>query len=81
MESKNEKFRRLAKRRAEIAADALRKLGNLSSPNYEYSGQEVDQLFRYIDTRVKAAKQEFMRHGKRGASEFRWPDAGNENDA
>ena len=59
-ESKNEKFRRLAKTRVEMVREGLRKVGNLSSTtNYDYSEEDVEKVFEFIDERVKEAKKMF----------------------
>lgn len=64
VESRNDRFRRLAKVRIKRVADSLRKLGNLSSPNYEYSEEEVSQIFEYIEERVTEAKLKFEKSRK-----------------
>ena len=64
VESRRERFRRLAKKRAEKLADELRKIGNLGSQNYEYSEEEVDKLFTYIQERVQDSRSKFNRFSK-----------------
>lgn len=58
-ESRNEKFRRLARVRVSKVSEDIRKLGNLSSPNYEYSEEEVARMFEYIQSRLDEAKARF----------------------
>ena len=59
-ESKNERFRRLAKQRGERILKDLRLLGNLSNQNnYEYSSEEVKKIFSFIDEELKLSKQRF----------------------
>ena len=60
-ESRNEKFRRLAKVRVEKISDGLRKLGNLSSSNYEYGNDEVAAMFGFIRERLKETEAKFKR--------------------
>jgi len=58
-ETRNQRFRRLATKRAEKVADDLRKIGNLGSSNYEYSQEEIDRLFSYIEERMQEARSRF----------------------
>ena len=43
-ETKNERFRRLAEKRAQRVLACLSSLGNLSAPSYEYSEEEAGQV-------------------------------------
>jgi hypothetical protein len=43
-ETKNERFRRLAEKRAQRVLSCLASLGNLSAANYEYSEEEAGQV-------------------------------------
>ncbi len=60
-EDRNERFRRLAKARAEKIADELRKIGNLASPNYEYSEEEVEKMFAYLTARMDDSRSKFTK--------------------
>lgn len=60
METKNEKFMRLAESRANVVIQKLRLIGNLSNRrNYEYTKKEVDELFNAIESEVKKTKKLF----------------------
>jgi hypothetical protein len=56
---KHANFRRLAQARTERLLRDLRKLGNLSSPNYEYEDAEVEKIFDTIQERVEEARGSF----------------------
>ena len=58
-ESKHERFQRLAKKRAEKVAEELRKIGNLSSPNYQSEPEEVEKLFEYLQDRLNECRDRF----------------------
>lgn len=58
---KHGNFRRLAQARTEATLEALRKLSNLSSPNYEYEDREVEAIFDAIQEGVEEARGKFRR--------------------
>lgn len=61
MESKNDKFKRLAEKRTNDILESIRILGNLSNRgNYEYSDVEVEQVFFAIEEALKKTKELFQ---------------------
>lgn len=61
-ESKHEKFVRLAEARTNKIIDTLQLLGNCSNTSvYEYSQDDVEQIFQAIETEVKEAKKKFTK--------------------
>ena len=59
-ESKHDKFVRLAEARTNKIIDTLQLLGNCANTAiYEYSQDEVDQIFQAIDQEVREAKRKF----------------------
>jgi hypothetical protein len=67
---KHSNFRRLAQARTESVLEALRKLSNLSSPNYEFEDSEVEKIFDAIQDGVEEARGRFRR-GLNSRSRFR----------
>jgi len=66
METKHDRFKRLARLRGERILNDLRLLGNLANRNnYEYSDSEVKALFSAIDEELKIARFSFERNKKR----------------
>ena len=60
MESKHEKFLRIATKRTNEVIDKLRILSNCSNKNtYSYSQDEINKIFRAIDQEIRAAKSKF----------------------
>ena len=60
MESRNEKFKRIATRRTNEIIDKIRILGNCSNKStYEYSGEEVSKIFKSIEQELNSAKNKF----------------------
>jgi len=58
---KHANFQRLAQSRTEQVLEALRKLSNLSSPNYEWEESEVERIFAAIELGVEEAQGRFRR--------------------
>lgn len=60
METKNEKFVRIAEARTNKIIDMIRLLGNCSNKaTYDYSKDDVRKIFTVIDNELKAAKAKF----------------------
>ena len=65
METKNEKFIRVAENRTNKIIDMVRLLGNCSNKiTYDYSDVQVKAIFSAIETELKNSK-----------SKFQWTDA------
>lgn len=60
METKNEKFVRIAEARTNKIIDMIRLLGNCSNKTaYDYSKDDVKKIFTTIDNELKVAKAKF----------------------
>ena len=60
METKNEKFVRIAEARTNKIIDMIRLLGNCSNKAaYDYSKEDIKKIFTAIDNELKAAKAKF----------------------
>lgn len=61
-ETKRDKFVRLAEARTNKIIDTLQLLGNCSNTSaYEYTQQDVDQIFTAIEAEVREAKKKFSK--------------------
>ena len=70
-ETPHDKFRRLAESRVNRALNDIRLIGNLSNKNnYDYTSEEVDKIFRALDSELKQVRARFL-EGARRESEFR----------
>jgi hypothetical protein len=58
---KHEKFGDLAPERLQGVLEAIHKLGNLSSPNYEFEEAEVEKMFDTIRERLEETRGRFWR--------------------
>lgn len=64
METKKDKFRRLAELRTSNIIETLASLAKLANKkNYDYSDQEVKQIFYAIEEELKLTKQAFKASG------------------
>ena len=60
MESKNDKFKRLANKRVPAALEKLDLIKNLSNTtNYDYSKQEADKIVKALTQSVSEIKKSF----------------------
>jgi hypothetical protein len=60
METDEQKFKRLATRRVNLALTHIHLIGNLSNrSNYAYSSKDVDKIFEALEQAVSAAKIRF----------------------
>ena len=60
IETKSDRFKRIASLRTQKALDALRLLGNCSNKNtYEYDSTEVSKIFNAIESKVRKIKSLF----------------------
>lgn len=60
MESRSERFRRLAEARGDRLIREIVLLGNLSNPkNYEYSEADVEALFGPIEAELRETRAKF----------------------
>ena len=60
MESKNDKFKRLANKRVPAAIEKLELVKNLSNTNnYEYSKKEVDKIIKALTSSLNEVKKSF----------------------
>lgn len=77
METKNEKFIRLAEARVNSVIQKIQLIGNLSNKrNYDYSEKEVNELFKAIELELQRAKKLFEVEVSKETSKFRFSKRG-----
>lgn len=60
MESKNERFKRIAEARTNKIIDTMRLLGNCSNKNnYEYTKDEADKILKALEQELRDLKNKF----------------------
>lgn len=61
-ESKRERFVRVAEARTNKIIDMIQLLGNCANANtYEYTQEDVDQIFTAIETELREAKKKYQK--------------------
>ena len=60
METREQRFKRIAEKRTDRALNDIRILGNCSNKStYAYTEEEVNKIFRTIEEELKHAKAKF----------------------
>ena len=71
LESKRERFVRLAENRTNKIIDMVQLLGNCSNTSvYEYTQQDVEKIFSAIDSAVREAKRKFSKSEGKNCTRF-----------
>jgi len=66
MESRNNRFKRLATKRTNNILNNIRLIGNLSNKStYDYSEEEVSKIFSAIESQLKIVKVKFHFYKKK----------------
>ena len=66
LETREQRFKRLAKKRGERLINDIRVLGNLSNlNNYEYTPRDIKTLFGAIEEELRINKTRFIATNKR----------------
>lgn len=70
---KSDKFRELAENRTNAILDKIRVLGNLANKSrYEYTTDEINQVFRELENELKRTKEKFLDNSKSDTKKFRF---------
>ena len=70
-ESKRERFVRLTEARTNKIIDMIQLLGNCANANtYEYTQQDVDQIFSAIEAELREAKKKYQKVESNRTSKF-----------
>ncbi|MFC1621253.1 hypothetical protein ACFL2G_03005 [Candidatus Omnitrophota bacterium] len=69
-ESKHDKFKRLAAQRVTNALKKIELVGNLSSPGYEYTTEEVDKIFAALQQALDGTKSKFSKSIEKETEKF-----------
>lgn len=70
-ENKHDKFVRLAEARTNRIIDTLQLLGNCSNTSaYEFSQEEVDEIFQAIEQKLRETKKKFSKEESEKPARF-----------
>ncbi len=70
VESKHDKFKRLANQRVANALKKIELIGNLSGSGYEYAPEEVEKIFIALQQILDATKNRFSKIKKEETKKF-----------
>lgn len=70
IETKHDKFKRLANQRVANALKKIELIGNLSSSGYEYSPEEVEKVFAALQQTLDSTKNRFSKAKKEETKKF-----------
>ena len=72
VESKRERFARIAEARTNKIIDMVRLLGNCSNASvYDYTAEDVDKIFSAIELELKEARKKFYQTGIKKNERFK----------
>lgn len=60
-ESKHDRFKRLASKRVQNAVKKIELIGNLASPGYEYSEEDVEKIMNALQETIDQVKDAFSK--------------------
>lgn len=67
MESKRERFKRIAENRTNKIINMIDLLGNCSNKNnYEYTDEDIKNIFNAIENSIKISKMKFIEKQEKG---------------
>lgn len=70
METKSEKFIRIAEPRVTRVCNNIKLLGNLASSSYECTQEQVDSMFAAIETELSNVRAMFSKSKKKATFKF-----------
>lgn len=70
-ETKQHRFRRISEKRIQNAAKAIDLLGNCADASYEYSPEDVEKMFTYLQNVLDDTKAKYE---KKGFKVFSWDE-------
>ena len=70
VETKEEKFKRLAETRVNKALDKIRLIGNLASPQYVFNPEQIERIITALQTAVSDVEEKFQKPLHRNKKTF-----------
>jgi hypothetical protein len=69
-ETKEEKFKRLAEKRVNVALDKIRLIGNLASPQYAFSPEKIEVIIAALRSAVTEIEEKFQKPLQKNMKKF-----------
>ena len=60
-ETREEKFKRLAEKRVNVALDKIRLIGNLASPQYAFGPEQIERIITALRSAVAEVEEKFQK--------------------
>ena len=70
VETKHDKFKRLATQRVTNALKKIELIGNLATSSYEYSAEEAEKIFTSLQQTLDSTKNRFSKSKKEETKTF-----------
>jgi len=71
-ETKTERFARLAEQRVNNALDKIRLIGNLASPQYEFTAEQVEKIMVALQAAIAEMEEKFQKPLDRKFKKFQF---------
>jgi len=69
-ESREDKFKRLAEKRVNVALDKIRLIGNLASPQYAFTPEQIERIITALQSSVADVEEKFQKPLQRNMKKF-----------
>jgi len=69
-ETKEEKFKRLAEKRVNVALDKIRLIGNLASPQYAFGPEQIERIITALQSAVADVEGKFQKPLHKSMNKF-----------
>ena len=69
-ETKEDKFKRLAEKRVNVALDKIRLIGNLSSPQYIFNTEQIERIFATLQSAITETNEKFQKPLQKSMKKF-----------
>ena len=69
-ETREEKFKRLAEKRVTVALNKIRIVGNLASPQYAFSPEQIERIITALKSAVTEIEEKFQKPLQKNREKF-----------
>ena len=70
VESREEKFKRLAEKRVNVALDKIRIVGNLANPQYAFSPEQIETIITALQSAITEVEGKFQKPLEKNKKRF-----------
>lgn len=69
-ESREDKFKRLAEKRVNVALDKIRIIGNLASPQYSFAPEQIEKIIMVLQSAITEIEGKFQKPLQKNMKKF-----------